>query len=237
MTLTAALDASVLYPLPLRDTLLRVAQVGVYDPCWSERILDEVARNLIANRVATAPKAAAMLDAMRDAFDAAIVVAEEIARLEPTMTNDSKDRHVLAAAAAGQAEMLVTLNLRDFPSAACEPLSIEAIHPDRFLLDLYQLDPDAIHAALALQATALANPPMSVADILDRLMLTVPGFAETLRNRSSAEVGHTDAPECGSEQGFWAWSAVDRVCLRCVGRRVRGRGEVYSGGSAVGVKS
>jgi hypothetical protein len=26
-----------------------VAQVGVYDPCWSERILDEVTRNLIAN--------------------------------------------------------------------------------------------------------------------------------------------------------------------------------------------
>lgn len=62
MALTATLDASVLYPLPLRDTLLRAAQVGMYDPCWSEQILDEVARNLVRNRVALAPNAAAMLD-------------------------------------------------------------------------------------------------------------------------------------------------------------------------------
>jgi predicted nucleic acid-binding protein len=181
VALTAALDASVLYPLPLRDTLLRAAQVGVYDPCWSERILDEVARNLVANRAATAPQAAAMLEAMRGAFDAATVADEEIARLEPTMTNDPKDRHVLAAAAAGNADMLVTLNLRDFPSTACEPLSVEPVHPDRFLLDLYRLDKDAIRTALSLQAAALTRPPMSLTDILDRLEPTVPGFAQALQ--------------------------------------------------------
>jgi hypothetical protein len=41
-----------------------------------------------------------MLDAMRGAFNAATVAAEEIARLDPAMTNAAKDRHVLAAAAA-----------------------------------------------------------------------------------------------------------------------------------------
>jgi hypothetical protein len=40
------LDASVLYPLPLRDTLLRVAEIELYDPYWSQRILDEVARRM-----------------------------------------------------------------------------------------------------------------------------------------------------------------------------------------------
>jgi predicted nucleic acid-binding protein len=183
VALTAALDASVLYPLTLRDTLLRAAQVGLYDPCWSERILDEVARNLVANRVATAPQAAAMLEAMCGAFDAATVADEEIARLEPMMTNDPKDRHVLAAAAFGNADVLVTLNLRDFPSAACEPFSVEPVDPDRFLLDLYRLDEDAIHTALALQAAALTRPPMSLTDILDRLEPTVPGFARALRVR------------------------------------------------------
>jgi hypothetical protein len=181
VALTAALDASVLYPLPLRDTLLRAAQVGMYDPCWSERILDEVARNLVGNGVATAPQATAMLDAMRGAFDAAAGTAEEIARLEPAMTNDAKDRHVLAAAAAAQADTLVTLNLRDFPPAACEPLSIEPVHPDRFLLDLYRIDPDAMRTAIALQAEALTRPPMSVAEVLDRLAPTAPRFAQVLR--------------------------------------------------------
>jgi hypothetical protein len=155
----------------------------MYAPCWSERILDEVARNLVANRVATAPQAAAMLDAMRGAFDAATVTDEEITRLEPTMTNDPKDRHVLAAAAIGTADVLVTLNLRDFPPAACEPLSVEPVHPDGFLLDLYRLDKDAILAALSLQAAALTRPPMSLTDILDRLDPTVPGFARAMRAR------------------------------------------------------
>ncbi len=157
----------------------------MYDPCWSERILDEVARNLVGNRVATPPQAVAMLDAMRGAFDAATVAAEEIARLEPAMTNDPKDRHVLAAAAAAQTDTLVTLNLRDFPPAACEPLSVEPVHPDRFLCDLYRLDPDAMRAALALQAAALTRPPMSVDDVLDRLTGTVPRFAQALRAQPS----------------------------------------------------
>ncbi len=185
MALTATLDASVLYPLPLRDTLLRAAQVGMYEPCWSEQILDEVARNLVRNRVALAPNAAAMLDAMRGAFDTANVAEHEITRLEPAMTNDPKDRHVLAAAAAGKANVVVTLNLRDFPPAACKPLSIEPIHPDQFLLDLYRLNPDAIRAALSLQATALTRPAMSVADILSLLATTVPHFALALQKRTS----------------------------------------------------
>jgi hypothetical protein len=39
--------------------------------------------------------------AMRGAFEEAEIDAAEIERLEPTMTNDPKDRHVPAAVAAG----------------------------------------------------------------------------------------------------------------------------------------
>lgn len=53
MPFAAILDASVLYPLPLRDTLLRVAEIELYDPYWSERILAEVTRNLILDRRST----------------------------------------------------------------------------------------------------------------------------------------------------------------------------------------
>jgi hypothetical protein len=42
MPFAAVLDASVLYPLPLRDTLLRIAETELFDAYWSERILDEV---------------------------------------------------------------------------------------------------------------------------------------------------------------------------------------------------
>jgi hypothetical protein len=64
MPFAAILDASVLYPLPLRDTLLRVAEIELYDPYWSERILDEVTRNLILDRRATDEQARNLTDAI-----------------------------------------------------------------------------------------------------------------------------------------------------------------------------
>jgi hypothetical protein len=35
------LDANVLFPLTVRDTLLRAAALGMYQVHWSEEILDE----------------------------------------------------------------------------------------------------------------------------------------------------------------------------------------------------
>jgi hypothetical protein len=148
MVSSAVLDASVLYPLPLRDTLLCIAEAGLYEPCWSKRILDEAASNLMADGRATEAQAHHMLDAMRGAFDAASVPHEVIARLEPAMTNEAKDRHVLATAVAGDAQTIVTLNLKHFPSDACKPFAVEPLHPDVFLLDLYDLDPQATYTAI-----------------------------------------------------------------------------------------
>lgn len=41
------LDACVLVPYQLADLLLRLADAELYDPLWSEAILDEVQRNLV----------------------------------------------------------------------------------------------------------------------------------------------------------------------------------------------
>ncbi len=181
MALTAVLDASVLYPLPLRDTLLRVAAAELYVPLWSERILREAVGNLIADGRASEEQARRLAEAMCEAFDTATVAAAEIERLEPDMDNERKDRHVLATAVAAEAEIVVTLNLRDFPRSACEPLSIEAIHPDEFLLRLYQLDPAAVQDALVRQAAAFSRPPLTVLDVIERLAITVPECATVLR--------------------------------------------------------
>ena len=184
MPFAAILDASVLYPLPLRDTLLRVAEIELYDPYWSERILAEVTRNLILDRRATEEQASNLTNAMRSAFDSATVPEDAIAQLESAMANDPKDRHVLAAAVAGDAQAVVTFNLKHFPNAACEPLAIEPLHSDNFLLDLYSLDSDGVLAVLERQAAALTRPPMAINDLLHRLAVTVPSFAQALRAHS-----------------------------------------------------
>jgi len=42
------LDANVLFPFTLRDTLLRAAAAGFYQMRWTSRILDEMTRNLVS---------------------------------------------------------------------------------------------------------------------------------------------------------------------------------------------
>ena len=55
--------------------------------------------------------------------------------LEGGLTNDPKDRHVLAAAIKSGAQTIVTFNLKDFQSKCIDPFDIEVIHPDHFLVN------------------------------------------------------------------------------------------------------
>jgi hypothetical protein len=64
MAFKVVLDANVLYPFSLRDTLLRLAERELYDLVWSQRILGEVSRNLIAHGHANAAGAARLEAAM-----------------------------------------------------------------------------------------------------------------------------------------------------------------------------
>ncbi len=58
------LDANVLFPFTLRDTLLRAAAAGLYQVRWSPMILDEMERNLVSTGTLDAPKAARLREVM-----------------------------------------------------------------------------------------------------------------------------------------------------------------------------
>ena len=51
------------------------------------------------------------------------------------------DRHVLAAAIHGRADVIVTYNLRYVPPEHLSPYGLEAQHPDEFLTHLIDLAP------------------------------------------------------------------------------------------------
>ena len=53
---------------------------------------------------------------------------------------DPNDRHVLAAAIRAKAEIIVTLNHKDFPPEVLRPFEIETLHPDAFISDLFDLN-------------------------------------------------------------------------------------------------
>jgi predicted nucleic acid-binding protein len=164
------LDADVLFPASLRDALLRLAEIELFDPLWSERILEEVKRNLLERRPdIEEDQLARMAAAMNGAFEDAQVDDSAIAELEDAMTNEAKDRHVLAAAVAGGANGIVTNNVRDFPAEACDPYGITVTTADEFLCVLFDIDPEAVCDSLIRQAAALTNPAHTVDEILDYL--------------------------------------------------------------------
>ncbi|MFT2215500.1 PIN domain-containing protein [Rhizobium giardinii] len=170
--LVAVLDADVLFPMVLRDTLLRAAAAGSFRAHWSSRILDEVMRNLVSDYGMDPSRADALRDVMEEAFpDARVEGWEEV---EPTMRNHPKDRHVVAAAAVIEASVIVTSNIRDFGDL---PSGIIAVTPDEFLVDLLEADPDIVLQALVAQASGYRRPTLSVAELVERLSMTTPKFA------------------------------------------------------------
>src|ERR1017187_6892216 len=109
------LDACVLIPMPLADTLLRMAEAPrLYVPRWSQLIMEEVTRNLVKKWQMPADKARRREDEIRRHFPEAWV--EGFDPLIGVMTNDPGDRHVLAAAVRSHAELIVTYNRRHFPA-------------------------------------------------------------------------------------------------------------------------
>lgn len=176
MLLAAVLDANVLFPMILRDTLLRVAAAGCFRAHWSERILDEMSRNLVEDHRVTRENAERLQRQMATAFPDAVV--QDWALHEGAMSNDPKDRHVAAAAVAIGADLIVTSNLKDFVPL---PDGLRAIGPDAFLCDRFLAMPEAMLAALDRQAAGYRNPPAGRAELLDWLERDVPDFVAAVR--------------------------------------------------------
>ena len=183
MAYQVVLDADVIFPASLRDTFLRLAEIELFDPLWSERILEEVKRNVIEGRddISEADMDR-MAVAMNDAFEDALVDEAAIAQVEGSMENDPKDRHVLAAAVVGGANGIVTNNVADFPPQACEPHGITVVAADEFLCVLFDMDPEAVRDSVIRQAAALQNPPHTPAEVLVYLERAgAPAFVERVR--------------------------------------------------------
>lgn len=65
----AVMDACVLYPHSLRDLLMRVAAMGIYEPRWTEEIHDEWIRNVLADNPDVTPAQLACTIGSHPPFD------------------------------------------------------------------------------------------------------------------------------------------------------------------------
>lgn len=136
-----------------------------------------MSRSVLRRRPDIAPdRMARRVALMNEAVPDAMVVGHE--HLIATLTEFGGDAHVVAAAIVGKAGVVVTQNLDDFPSAAMSRHGLEAESPDRFLMRQWWLDPALVAQVVLEQAQDTKRPPLSPRNVLERLRLIVPEFAE-----------------------------------------------------------
>ncbi len=190
MAFVVVLDANVLYPFTLRDTLLRAAAANLYELQWSAMILDEMERNLVDNGATTLEQAARLRATMERVFPDAMVTGFE--RLIAAMKNDEKDRHVAAAAVKCGAQLIVTSNVKDFADL---PDGIDVQSPDEFLCNLVDLDPRSFLELLREQAADLKKPPVTFEQFLETFEKMVPNFVAAVRAIDHDYVGDANPPD------------------------------------------
>lgn len=131
------IDACVLYPTVLREIVTGAAARGLFTPLWSPRILEEWRR--AAEKRGEMGIAELEIESLNALFPEAMVHPSQDTEARLSLP-DPDDVHVLAAAIDGEADEILTFNLKDFPARALARDGIHLRAPDTFLLELFHSD-------------------------------------------------------------------------------------------------
>jgi predicted nucleic acid-binding protein len=176
----ALLDACVLVPMCLCDTLLRLAEdPAMYRPLWSRDILREVGAALESKIKLSPEQCKRRIDAMVEAFPEAEIATPGCLGESLDGIPDKDDRHVLASAIAGHAHVIVTNNLKDFPLEYLAQFDILCQSADDFLVHQFHLNGSLVLEKLDGQAI---NIQRQREDILTSLKQLAPQFSSLVQN-------------------------------------------------------
>lgn len=165
---TVVYDACLLYPAPLRDTLMRLALTDLFKAQWTDQIHEEWINALLRQNKHSRETLERVRDLMdRHVRDAKVTGYESL--ISGLALPDPDDRHVLAAAIRCGADAIITFNLKDFPEDALAPYGIEAIHPDDFIYSQIDMAPAICCKAIQSQRLSLKKPEMDVDTLLATL--------------------------------------------------------------------
>ncbi len=164
-----------------------------YEPRWTGEILKEVTRTLIVRFNKTPDRPSYREVAMREFFPGALV--EDYQRRIPEMKNHPKDRHVLAAAIACDADFVVTFNIKDSVAPFNESLKVRVVGPSTFLMQLAAVDRVTVEGRLREQAGSESA-----------FLLTT--FTTVLRIRFRASLSSSGTREISSTRRGQAWRPI-----------------------------
>ena len=164
----------------MREVLIGCASAGLFQPCWSARILEEWARATVKLGPEAEVFARGEIATLTAQFPRASVTPDD-GMLRRLWLPDADDIHVLAAAVAGHCDAILTMNANDFPGNLLAEEDLFRADPDGFLLRLHDEAPqvvsDIAHKVLA-EANRLSPEPWTIRALMKKARL--PRFGKRL---------------------------------------------------------
>jgi predicted nucleic acid-binding protein len=156
-------------------------------PAWSAEILDELVESLTKRR----PEHAARFQRRREQMEAAFAEAmtERPERFLAAVPDevDERDRHVVAAALAARADVIVTNNIQHFAPQRLADSGLLVQTADEFLIHQWWLDPQGVDAVLTEVAASTSRPPLTIEGVRESLRRVAPEFVSLVERGLSPE--------------------------------------------------
>ncbi|MGH8907681.1 MAG: PIN domain-containing protein [Egibacteraceae bacterium] len=160
-------DTATLYPISLADLVLRLAEVGMFELIWSDHLLAEVERVLVAYKGLPPNRARYFCDCIRNVFPDGRVPPERYLPLVASRTGPDPDDHVHSAAAvAGGATVVLSPDKTGYPSRDTSPARRR--DPDAYLTQLLRRHPHDVLGVIDDMGASL-RVPLSRGEVLKRL--------------------------------------------------------------------
>ena len=148
------IDACVLAGTIRRQLVLSFAEVGLLTPIWSTQIIHEtrhaIPKSLKSSGIAEDQRQAhadQVVDLIQQAFPAAVHKTHSNASSTLTLP-DPDDVHVLALAIETNADIILTENLKDFPTKVLASYNIKAMNTAGCLSALADRHPELAKTAI-----------------------------------------------------------------------------------------
>jgi hypothetical protein len=206
----AFLDANVIRGQQTNDVLLSLADQGVFEPRWTEKVIDEMRRN---RPPGVSEKAIdRRISMMNGAFPDAMTEAPP-QELQDQMQADPKDKHVLAGAVQSESAVLVTDNLKDFspPSSGPNAMRVESLN--QFLNRKLDEEPERVQAGLQAMVDRNRRDPKTMSALIDTMAegQELRGFAQKLNTVVPPEQRGTSPVLTANQRGSATYTALEGV--------------------------
>ncbi|WP_430411080.1 PIN domain-containing protein [Kordia sp.] len=164
---TAVLDTNIIYPIEIRDLLFWFAHLDLFTPKWSAHIFDEW-ESVMKRKEVIPSEIKRRTNIANLAFPDALVHNYE-SLISGLTLPDEKDRHVLAAVIKTNANVIVTNNLKDFPTPYLATFGLVAKSADDFIADIIDLNHGKAKEAFLKLVLNRRIPDLDEFEVLDNL--------------------------------------------------------------------